>query len=822
MIRLTPHPAFGHPLPPGEGEARPARMSAKTFPSPRVRRSHEGLPASPSPRGRRWRVAPDEGLRAFAIALLLLLTLSANAATYAGRALADALHDLQSRGLKLVYTDDVVRPEMRVRNEPRATEPRRILDELLREHALCTSKGPRNSIVIIRCPAIRQPGATAQPRTTAPPQPLLAQITVTPSQFTLLAETPESRTFLDRDEVRRLPHFADDLYRAINRVPGTAANDVSASFNLRGGDQDEVQVILDGAEIYDPFHVKDLYRAFSTIDAEAVGAVDILSGGYPVEYGGRMSGVVDVKSLAPEATKSELGISLLNVRGLTQGTFGGGRGSWVLSARYGYLREVLELLDDIADIDPRYDDLLGKVQWTLGTRGVISAHVMSAHDRLQLDEQPGSKALATYRDSYAWLNARGSLTPKLFAQSVLSLASLQRKRDGGYDDGIGRATGQLTERRDARIVAWKNDATLDLSTRNLLKVGFTAKHASAKLDVDGRSHVEFSSFELGAPPRDVVRSVHVTPSGNEWSVYAADRVRLSERVVIEGGLRASSESYTPDGVHLDPRLHVAWAPTASTAVRVAWGIVHQAPRIDELQVEDGITAYGDAQRSVHRIIGVEQRLPRGMHARLELYDKAIDSPRARYENLFDGLLLFPELRADRVRIAPDRGRARGAELLVRTDSARPLSGWISYTNASVTDEFDGESVPRAWDQRHAATFTVNYRRGNVWNFNLAGTWHTGWPATPISARLQNGRVVTSLAARNSERLPSYHRVDLRATRTVANFDFFVELFNVLNHANVSRTDRFDFNVAADGAVTPIRVTESILGVVPSFGVTWRF
>jgi hypothetical protein len=64
------------------------------------------------------------------------LTLAAQQTRYAGRPLANALRDLESRGLRLIYSDDVVRPDMIVKNEPRATEPRRILDELLREHAL--------------------------------------------------------------------------------------------------------------------------------------------------------------------------------------------------------------------------------------------------------------------------------------------------------------------------------------------------------------------------------------------------------------------------------------------------------------------------------------------------------------------------------------------------------------------------------------------------------------------------------------------------------------------------------------------------------------
>jgi hypothetical protein len=344
--------------------------------------------------------------------------------------------------------------------------------------------------------------------------------------------------------------------------------------------------------------------------------------------------------------------------------------------------------------------------------------------------------------------------------------------------------------------------------------------------MEGSSVVPFAIFELGSPPREVVRSVHVEPSGSELNAYVADRVRLSESVVVEAGLRAGSESYTPDGVHFSPRINVAWTPTPRmsprTSVRAAWGLFHQPQAIHELQVEDGVTAYQPAQRSEHRVLGIEHSFRRGFEARLELYDKTLTHLRPRYVNLYDHLLVFPELRADRIRIEPESGHARGAELLVRSDAAQPLSAWMSYTLARVTDTIDGQEVPRDWDQRHAMTFSVNYQHGAKWNFNVAGTWHSGWPTTPVLARVEGTRILTELGPRASTRLPDYQRLDFRASRTAGAFSFFVELFNLLGHENVTRVNTFEFQQDAGGEVTAVPVTESVIGILPSFGVTWRF
>jgi hypothetical protein len=286
-------------------------------------------------------------------------------------------------------------------------------------------------------------------------------------------------------------------------------------------------------------------------------------------------------------------------------------------------------------------------------------------------------------------------------------------------------------------------------------------------------------------------------------------------------VRIDSETLTPGGAQISPRLNVAWSVSPRTAVRAAWGRFAQPQHVYELPIEDGVTEFDDAQRAEHRVVSVDHSFPRGITARMELYDKRFALLRARYENLFDRIILFPELRHDRVRVAPESGRARGAEIVVRTDPARSVSGWFSYARSDVTDRIDGEDVPRSWDQPNTATFSVNYRRGAVWNLNVAGTYHSGWPATPLVARIENNRIVAVAGPRNSTRLPSYRRIDLRVSRHVpagrGMVSFFVELFNVFNQRNVVRVGGYDIR---EGEVTPRY--ESIIGILPSFGATWQF
>ena len=97
------------------------------------------------------------------------------------------------------------------------------------------------------------------------------------------------------------------------------------------------------------------------------------------------------------------------------------------------------------------------------------------------------------------------------------------------------------------------------------------------------------------------------------------------------------------------------------------------------------------------------------------------------------------------------------------------------------------------------------------------------PHRRLSARRRGDHDLRREHARQaSTRLPDYQRLDFRASRTAGAFSFFVELFNVLARENVTRVETFEFRQDPNGAVTASPVTESVIGILPSFGVTWRF
>jgi hypothetical protein len=87
---------------------------------------------------------------------------------YAGRPLADVLHDLNRRGLRIVFSTSLVPQALHVTSEPSGT-PRDMLDQVLRPHGLYARPGPQGVLIVARAPKRREHAAPPPPPRAAPP-----------------------------------------------------------------------------------------------------------------------------------------------------------------------------------------------------------------------------------------------------------------------------------------------------------------------------------------------------------------------------------------------------------------------------------------------------------------------------------------------------------------------------------------------------------------------------------------------------------------------------------------------------------------------------
>ena len=666
----------------------------------------------------------------------------------------------------------------------------------------------------------------------------LREVIVMPGHFSLMHRQPTVEQTLTRREIQSLPTLGDDVYHAIQRLPGLSGNDLSARFTMRGGQHEEVLVRLDGMELIEPFHLKDIPGGglFSIIDAEAVAGIDMMTGAFPVEYGNRLSGVFDIES-APtrfDRTRTSLGISISNIRFLSEGHFSEGRGQWLLVARRGYFDWVLAAAGEDEDIDPTYYDVLAKIQYGLGSKHTLSAHVLTAQDNLDFTSSDAEDAVNShFGNRYGWITLTSIFSPRLLAQTLVSVGEVTQNRAGNVLL-YGTLPFFVEDGRDFRFYGAKQDWTYEAADRILFKGGLSVKQFRAGYD--------YANQAEGLDPFRATFSL----SGTQWGAYLGSRVRLLDPLTVEGGLRHDQASWTEDRTW-SPRLNVAYSLRPRTVLRLGWGWFHQTQNIYELGVPNRDLLFYGAERTEHRVVSLEHAFLRGPNLRIEAYDKKYSNERPHYLNLgAGGTELFPEIQYDRVRIEATRGTARGVEVMLRKEAGGPFNWWASYGLALAEDKaaalipantfegrltdgaLEGATLPRTIDQRHTFFANLNYRPNSRWNVNLAWQFRSGWPYTEVSferATTPDGgsffrHIYGPISA---ERFPAYHRLDLRLNRTFSfsrsRLSVFLDIRNLYNRANVWY---FGQNLIgqSDGAFTVHQEANAWLPFLPTFGVRW--
>lgn len=750
--------------------------------------------------------------------------MAAPAAGYAGRPLPEVLRDFEESSLRLVYSSAVVHPGLEVDVEPDAP------DDLGRLRQVLAPFGLRAKHVSGRIYAIVPAtggGSLAVPPARSSPRVELEEIVVAASRFRLATDAIDVATFLSQADVETLPRLAEDSLKVLQRMPGAASNGVSGLAHLRGGEENETLIELDGLSLYEPFHLKNFFSPVSVLDSRMLGQVEMHVGAFTADLGDRMSAIVDVRSAPVEEDhRYELGVSAFHTSGLAGRRFADGRGQWLASARRSNLAELADLAES-ATGEPAYSDAFARVQYALSDSTRISARALVSSDEVTVDdEDDGEYAEARYRNSYLWATLEHDWSPALSARFTASYTDVDNRREGTIEEP-GRRMGAVEDRRHYDIVGFRADAR-HLGSEWLTRFGLEVRSLAATYDYQAAVRYAAGFPWPQSPPTGFARELSPEPSGQQYSAHLSGRRRIGERLTVEAGLRFDDQTYdeADEDDQLAPRINLLYEAGARTQLRLSLGRFQQFQAINELQVEDGVEDFHAAQRVDQAILGIEHGWSNGVSLRVEAYRKDYSAPRARYENLLDPRALLPELEPDRIRIAPQSSRAQGVEGLLSLRGQGPFSGWIGAAWSTVDDRIDGRDRPRSWDQTTHLGMGLSYASG-PWDATAAVEYHSGWPTTEVTLESRLGEdpsAVVVLGEINGARFPYYMTLDLRVRRLFAVrrgvLSVYGELGNALDRENRCCTDYATEFV--DGRWVLQRDDRNWLPLLPSLGVLWEF
>lgn len=661
-------------------------------------------------------------------------------------------------------------------------------------------------------------------------RPEIENITVSASRYELSRDISTSRFSLDQDAIESLPDVGEDPIRAVQRLPGAAASGASARTHFRGGEDSETGIILNGQRLFDPFHVRDYQNIFSSIDARAIDGVEVYTGGFPVRYGDRMSGVVLMESIdATRPRYTEIGLSVFNTSFLSSGTLADGQASWLVSARRGNL----DLVIDKKFGEPRYYDLFSEFSVWLTPEARLTANAIFAEDNVlvatESDVNEREQATSDTSNAQLWVSLDNRWSDKLTSKTVLSFSSFSNDRVGFTEDEE-KVISTVDDLRSVDQFGFRQDWSWNSSEAHLLQWGFSVEQKDATFAYRGVADFFGIKAIIENAPRSIDRDLAAAPRGASYALYMSDKWKISPGTILEFGLRWDDQTYTDlrSDSQLSPRFSALHRLNEHTDIRLSWGRYHQSQAIQELQIEDGVTTYSRAQRADHLILGLHYRMAENYSARAEVFHKDMNRLRPRFENLFDPLAIIPELQPDRVQIAPSSAKSNGLELSVER-TGKPLSWWASYTFAEVTDTVNGREEPRSWDQRHALQAGLNWT-SDEWDFSIAANIHSGWPTTSLTLQeftdvSGNAELVAVPGPRNAERLNTFATLDARLSRTwdlgKGTLTAFVEIANALDRNNVCCID-YDLELDDNGEQALEYSNDYWLPILPAVGILWKF
>jgi len=612
-------------------------------------------------------------------------------------------------------------------------------------------------------------------------------------------------TEVTAEEGRRLPGTQGDVLKVVESMPGVARSQVgSGQLVVWGAAPDDTRVYVDGVRLPRLYHGGGIRSVVAT---ELVESVELAPGGYGAGYGRGLGGLVTVrtKRLAERDLHAGAAVDLLDAGANVRVPLGE-RVRFAVAGRRSHLHSVLEPFTDGDAEDffpiPRYHDAQARLSVDVGRHERVDITGLLSADRIArnvANRDPLAAKSDVRETSFERVYARWERDLEGGSVSVVPWFGLDSHRTANRFGDVPAEIATETTFYGLRA-AWHGKALPMLA----VTVGVDVEVADTRVRRSG---------SLTNPPREGdVRVYGQVPqdrvNADAWKVLTAgvapygelDLSLFGDRVHVVPGLRFDPyfssvsrktpvEGETPsigsfrEDAAIEPRLAVRWAATSRLALRAAYGRYHQPAASEDLSAVFGNPLL-PAAAAHHLLAGSALRLlPKTSLETTAFHvwqnDLAMRNPAAS-PLLAEALLPIGD------------GRSYGVQMLLRQALASGVTGWVSYAIVrSERRDTPGASYrPSDYDQSHVLTAVGSWDLGKGFELGARIRFATGLPRTPVVAALYGARrdvYEPVFGPKNSERIPSFFQVDLRASKRFVlprgDLEAYVEVQNVTNREN---------------------------------------
>jgi hypothetical protein len=575
-----------------------------------------------------------------------------------------------------------------------------------------------------------------------------------------------------------------DVFRSLQYLPGIlTSSQISSGLYIWGGSPDENLVLVDGSVVYNPTH---LFGFISTFNSDAIKDVELIEGGYPAEYGGRLSSVLNItqKDGNQNNVDGMASLGALSSKLSLEGPLFDG--SWFIGGRRTYLELIKAILPkDPLNPLPDYDfyDLNAKVTQNIGNNdklfvsGFMSADVLSYNSfGTNFNMNIGNKLL-----SGRWTHIFGG---SLFTTLNLSASHYQNEFFGdesGYQFII-----------DNTITDYTLKGSVEWFTSDVITTKFGFESTKYIFDYLQNYTGQTDSTRSGTSGGTINMSI------GDWnhSVYGQVNYRMFDLLSLQAGLRTNYWDMRKV-LTWDPRFAIRYQFQDNIAFKAAWGIYHQNLRLasqpdfsffDTWLPTDSTAPISSA---VHYIFSIETVPSDGYNLNFDVYYKKMYNINEINTNAIEGTNV-----ADIFYFG--NAVSYGVEIFLQKKFGR-LTGWVGYALGFINAKFDsinnGQEFRPKYDRRHDFKLVLQYQLNDRWEFGGEFIFQSGQSYTGATSRFQSrlpddnyGRGMIIPSQRYGLRLPPSHQLNLNASYSFPIFKLpsrlILDIYNVYDRRDI--------------------------------------
>ncbi|MBI3135365.1 MAG: TonB-dependent receptor [Bacteroidetes bacterium] len=689
------------------------------------------------------------------------------------------------------------------------------------------------------------------------PAGMLSEVLVT-GEVKQHESTEMSTTELPMSKVKSLPVLLGeiDVIKTAQLLPGIkAGSEGSSGIYVRGGGPDQNLILLDGVPIYNANH---LFGFFSVFNADAINNVKIVKGGFPAEYGGRISSVIDIRMKEGDMKKlhGEGSVGIISSKLMLNGPIIKDKTSFMISARRTYIDLLAKPFIKLANAKNTGNDKVTGGYYFYDVNAKIN-HIINDKNRIYFSAYLGDdkfyvnstydyvdNAKTYYEESnggLSWGNKIMALrwnhqfSPKLFANTTLNFSDYRFKTGFGmtvYEDGK-KDTPDQNYSFDylSGITDWGGNVHFSYYPNPNHKVEFGV----GEIYHTFKPGVNQFKYDNNGATTDTVFGGKRTYA-HEFYGFIQDDFKISKRIMANLGVHFSNFIVRDKYYNaLQPRAAFNFLLDEKSSLKVSYSHMAQylhlltnttiglptdlwVPATDTIPFQ-----IGDQYA-----VGYTRELKAGYRIGAEAYYKQMN-------NLIEykeGASFFDTSNDWEKLVEVGKGYSYGLEVLFEKRTGK-TTGWIGYTLSWTNRQFDnlnnGNIFPYRYDSRHNISVVVTHKFNDKIDIGVVWVYATG-NAVTLALQQYNAledqnyfsSTVEHVDGRNNYRMPSYHRLDIGVNihkeKKWGQATWSFGLYNAYNRQNPFYLE-FGYLKNSDKKVLK---QVSLFPIIPSINYSFKF